>query len=789
MKLTGQKWVQAYFVFAFAFLASMFFYGGKYFWDNGAINPSVISKVYELNSTYEVLKKRNDIQEFNKYIEGDRIKDALSVLGRFEADMNAIGTLNLTQDNILSTNEYKKLKAHVLSMDESEDLASLISSVTSRISQFENFAVLNRWPTLSSMSNALRVKSNPTKLIEEGLYHFDKVSYYASSINNDLEALSNFTNSTNLEPNLKMAIINRIDTVKNENEKLVSYVNAHKRYKTNFNEFKKQFSEWNKKIGPKILAKKSSFQGMSNMFYTSMLLYFVTSIFLCALGVVFLLIANSKFKNSLNTKLMEVLREEFDISLEGSVELKKIKKLLKKKDADDLVNQKRYIQSEMQTGAHFQSIFPFPSVMFDGDFNYVWSNDSFNELYKNNTFHDDAQIDYEKVLDFVKLKDQSIILNVLRNNEISKFSFKIDFDRLRYFDVHISSSSIGLKKRFILSFVENTDSVEKHSLVQNKVEHNVLDFVSQLKSYFEVSDQGRNEIENNLMVFFDEEKVGFSPKVCAELKDSTGLLFVEVKKLVSEMNDLDNFLNSQMNLVADIRKTIVEKIEVHTARSNVSEELKTSLTHFIEVRDQIAEEFQLLTFSMRDMFKEHIKLLNIAETYEGKVVEFAKSREKLVEAKKDVLELSLEVNRFKSQFFQSLEQVSLYRSVDDLKSFEQYIAKLQWEFKNFEKIMSMLSSLTQKIHTETLKQENLSTSPKLHFLDQAKEKLQFNKNTFDNIQFAATKTMQISNSRDEALMRIVEEILTLEKDLLAKSKELGHYSGIGKEELKLFIDP
>ncbi|MCK6596467.1 MAG: hypothetical protein L6Q33_14815, partial [Bacteriovoracaceae bacterium] len=178
----------------------------------------------------------------------------------------------IDEDSSFNTN-YQKVKASVSSLSTQPELTTILTSVSGKISQFENFVIEKKWPTLSKMATNLRIKTSPSKIISGGLYNFDKTSNLIASINNDLEAMSNFTQSTGLAQDIKMAILNRIQVLKNETVQLDRYVEEHNKFNKIFKDFNTDYQKWFKQVEPEIALRKLEFEKNSQYILFSVALF------------------------------------------------------------------------------------------------------------------------------------------------------------------------------------------------------------------------------------------------------------------------------------------------------------------------------------------------------------------------------------------------------------------------------------------------------------------------------------------------------------------------------------
>ena len=154
------------------------------------------------------------------------------------------------------------------------ELTAILNNISSKVSAFESFVSEKKWPTLTKLSVNLRLKTSPGRLMQGGLYNFEKTQILEQSINNDIEAMTNFTQSSGLQSDIKLAIVNRIHTLKSEVANLDSYIDDHKKFNRVYKDFANDYQAWFKFIEPEIALKKIQFEKSSQTIIYSLIFIF-----------------------------------------------------------------------------------------------------------------------------------------------------------------------------------------------------------------------------------------------------------------------------------------------------------------------------------------------------------------------------------------------------------------------------------------------------------------------------------------------------------------------------------
>jgi hypothetical protein len=188
----------------------LFIFGVKHFWEVGLLNTDYISNIYDGTSKVKAVKERDDISELKRLVDADQLKDAQKLFSRLEADTKNLKNIKSIDDNSDLARDLKKTKEAIVLLQSGPELSSILNNISGKITAFENFVTEKQWPTLTKMAINIRIKAFPNRLISGGSYSNERTQMLSQSLNNDLEAMTNFTQASRLADDVKIAIINRI---------------------------------------------------------------------------------------------------------------------------------------------------------------------------------------------------------------------------------------------------------------------------------------------------------------------------------------------------------------------------------------------------------------------------------------------------------------------------------------------------------------------------------------------------------------------------------------------------
>lgn len=780
MRFTMNRTLQYYYVLALVSGVSLFGYGTYHYWKQGPLNVEYVSALYEGTSLVDDVKKRNDVEELKKYVDGDRIKDALNVIERMDGDLKELERIKaIDEDSSFNTN-YQKVKASVSSLSTQPELTTILTSVSGKISQFENFVIEKKWPTLSKMATNLRIKTSPSKIISGGLYNFDKTSNLIASINNDLEAMSNFTQSTGLAQDVKMAILNRIQVLKNETVQLDRYVEEHNKFNKIFKEFNGDYQKWFKQVEPEIALRKLEFEKNSQYILFSIAVFVVGGTVAIGFGIWLNTWSDRQNSKHMEKTILNVVQHSL-IPSEG-----KLHDVYSTEFVNEFERYRDFVHKRMTFGSIFQEALPFPGLLLDSNLNLIWANHHFYKTWQlDNVDEKTETLTWDFVQRFTNLDDQSSLMNALRLNHSGIIPIQVrpatSDDGGMPFEMYVSPVEYSGQKRIMIIFyplnaIEENLKIQKNSIVEPTV--------LALNAIY--NDNFSSELQVKISAELD---FAGSKEIFDSLKNVHDIKLRERTELNAEIERLDDLLSKTLNTMSDMRKNLVSNLETQRMSVDKFNQLKNAFGVLLDTRDQLEEQMRMISMSTRELFKDQSKMITTVESSEKMISDYTKSMKLIADVKSQFKGIRSEVDDFRMRMIQLLDQLLIFQTADsDNAKIEQFLGKMKFEIKSFDRVLNQLAEVGTQMDVQLTKIEMMNESRVVVDLQPLKERYDHVRASFENVQFASSKTSQVSHMKDEEMVQALKTLVGNQKADMKRTDELCLLSGMTPEHLKMIAE-
>lgn len=776
MRFTLGRAVHFYYVAVLVLITGVFTYGVKHYWDSGVLNVEYVSNLYDGTSKIKTMKERNDLEEIKKYVDGDRIKEANQVFSRLETDIKDLKSIKSTTEISGLDEQLKQIKQSLVAFQSAPELSVLLNNLSLKVTAFETFVTEKNWPTLTRMSTNLRSKISPTRLMNGGLYNFERTLNLTLAINNDLEAMTNFTESSGLGEDIKSAVVNRIKVLKTEAGNLNSYVEEHKKFNKSYKDFSTSYAAWFKLVEPEIAFKKIQFEKSSQTVIYSLIGLFGGLIASFLMGFV-IYNYSTKYASTKTEKLV------LDTIKEGllPVESKQTTKFSTDFNLE-FDKYRDYTHKRMAFGSIFQEAVPFASILLDSNLNMVWGNSHFYEQWQLENFQeDDDSLTWDFLQRFTNLSDNSAILSALRMSASGSYKIQVKSNTMAKaipYEMYVSPVEYSSQKRILIIFyplmeVEDTLSKTRDSIINPVIK--ALDL--QIEEKMTVANK------NELRMAADKAGAGelFS-KLVQYIEKSESIR----DELINEIEDLENQASKNSATMIEMRKLLVASFETQKSSIETYNQFKHSVTTVIDTREQLEEQFKYAINSSRELFKDQNRIFSAAEKAEKNVDEYIKSLKTITNLKGDFKELKVNVDAFKSRILQGLDQLLIFQGQElDAQRIEQFLGKIKIEMKGFEKVLHNFGEVVTMMDVTVMKVDMMVESRERLDLDSIRFKIESIKNNIENIQFSASKLSQNSHAKDDEMIAALKSLISNMKTEMKRINEMCKYTGMSSEHLDI----
>lgn len=774
MRFTLGRAVHFYYVTVLVAVTTLFAYGVKYYWDTGLLNIDYVSNLYDGTSKVKAVKERNDVDELKKFVDGDRIKDANKIFVRLESDIQDLKSIKAIDEKSSLEDNLKTVKSSLIAFQSGPELSTLLNNLNSKVSIFEAFVTEKKWPTLTRMSINLRMRLSPSRLMNGGLYNFEKTQNLALSVNNDLEAMTNFTESSGLHPDIKLAIINRIKTLKNESANLTTYLEAHTKFNRTYKEFASGYSTWFKLVEPEIAYKKIQFEKSSQTVFYSLIAVFSGLVASVIMGFV-IYNFSAKYSAGKTEKLV------IDTIKDGllPIESKQIANFSQEFKLE-FDKYREYAHKRMAFGSIFQDAVPFATILLDSNLNMVWGNSHFYEQWQLQNFKEDEEsLTWDFLQRFTNLEDNSSILSALRMSTSGSYKIQVKSNTMAAalpYEMYVSPVEYSNQKRIMVIFYPRAEA--QQDLVDQKI---AITTTIMRALDLQIEEKMTTEHKNELRIA--SEKAGVS--------DVYSKLTQYIEKAESIQDELNNEIEAletqaaeHRNISSEMRKSLVASFETSRASVDRYNQFKNSVSMVLDSRDQLEEQFKFAMNSSREIFKDQGRILSSAEKAEKNVDDYIKSLRTITVLKGEFKELRVNVEEFKTRIVQALDQLLIFQNHEsDTQRVDQFLGKIKFEMKGFEKVLSSFGDVVTQLDVTVTKVDMMSESREKVDLDSIRYRMESLKNNLENVQFSANKITQTAHSKDEEMIGALKVLVGNLKTEMKRINEMCRMTGMSTEHL------
>ncbi|MBY0413647.1 MAG: hypothetical protein K2Q18_05760 [Bdellovibrionales bacterium] len=776
MRFALGRAVHFYYVTVLVAITCLFAYGVKHYWDTGLLNIDYVSNLYDGTSKVKAVKERNDVEELKKFVDGDRIKDANKLFARLEMDIKDLKTIKATENKDQFDQNLKQVKDSLIAFQSAPELTSILNSMNSKVSAFEAFVTEKKWPTLTKMSINLRTRLSPSRLMTGGLFNFERTQNLALSVNNDLEAMTNFTQASGLPADIKEAIVNRIKTLKNESTNLSTYLESHTKFNRIYKEFAADYSAWFKLVEPEIALKKIQFEKSSQTVFYSLIAVFSGLVAFIVLGFV---IYNFAAKH--NTGKAEKL--VIDTIKDGllPVEAKKLEKFSPDFHAE-FDKYRDYAHKRMAFGSIFQEAMPFASILLDSNLNMVWGNSYFYDQWQLQNFkEDDDSLTWDFLQRFTNLEDNSAVLSALRMSTSGAYKIQVKSNTMSNaipYEMYVSPVEYFNQKRILIIFYPMVEA-EGHLKAQKSAITSPLMQALDLQ----LEERMTTEHKNELRAAF--EKAGVSElfsKLFQYIEKSESIR----DELTNEIETLEAQAAEQRAVAGEMRKSLVTSFETTRASTEKFNQFKNSVSTMLDSRDQLEEQVKFAMNSTREIFKDQGRILAVAEKAEKNVDDYIKSLKTITVLKSDFKELKTSVEEFKIRIIQVLDQLLIFQGHEnDTQRVDQFLGKVKIEMKGFEKILQNFGEVITQLDVTVTKVDMMVESRERVDLESIKMRMDSVKTNLENVQFSVAKITQSAHSKDEEMINALKVLVGNLKSEMRRVNDMCKMAGMSSEHMEM----
>ncbi|MCO4792741.1 MAG: hypothetical protein KC493_03455 [Bacteriovoracaceae bacterium] len=736
---------------SFVLILSLLFlgYGIWHFWKKGPANIENVTMVFEASSNLEKVKNNNDIKYAKLQVGNDRSREAIKTIMRLERDVKKLNFLTGEEEVSEKLDNYIKLtKKSLDEMITLPSLSSVLNVLYSRIQSFERFVSSNRWRTLTRISKRISAELKPVRLRKPGVLNQRKISNLVRTINRDLALMEKVTSSSVLQNSEKDLIIARIQTLKTEVVMLKKYLKGLSGFHKNFKGLELSFATWLKKTEPEISLQLIKFENNSKIMLFALGGLFLLLMAGLGLGFVIIKKEDKERKKRIEGFTIDAIKDAII-----PVQAKNIQGG-SREFYDEIDKYRGYVHKRMSFGTLFRDSLPFSSLILDSNLHVVWANKDFYNSFGIEVDEDrENNINWDFLNQFTNLGENDPVVSALNENISGIYQIQISGHEKKEslpYEMYVTPVEYAGQSRIVIFFyplksVEETLSHQMRSVVgpvsrtlEAMSEENFNpEFKEKIKKDFEIA--GISELYDKFENYHEN--------ISAD-RDS---YLIEIEKLENELFD-------QYKAIDDIKLRLGEGFRNFKKGQDSISEVRNQVINQVSLRSEITDSYRKTIDTAKSLFREEEQLFESCLKLSSDLSENEQAFGSIVQIKDEFKKIKVEVNDFKMNLVQSLEQSLVLQRVEgmDLR-IEQSLNRLKSDIKGFDKILSEFNKRSTQLDVSLSKIGMLLERSSRPDLDIMKVNFVDNKENIEDEMFQVGRLGENGNKVDEETINSLKD--------------------------------
>lgn len=727
-------------------------FGIWHFWKKGPANIENITMIFEASTNLDKLKNSDDIKYISIQVGNDRSREAIKTLMRLERDVKKLDFLaegeNENSEIIKSLQGTRKALDEMITLP---NLSSILNVLYSRVQSFEEFVVSNNWRTLTRVTRRMMAELKPVRLRKPGVLTDSKIGSLIRTINRDLAMMESVTTGSVLSTTDKELILARVSTLKTEIVMLEKYLKSLKDFSDSFSVLEKSYGTWLKTIEPEISLQLIKFENNSRLM-------------LFGLGGVFLLLLTGFGMGFFLTKREDRERkrriEDFtiDVIKDGIIPVQaRNVHGMSRQFHEDLDKYREYVHRRMSFGAIFRDSLPFSSLILDSNLHVVWGNQEFFDAWGIEMEDGrETSINWDFLSQFTNLGENDPVLAALKDGVSGIYQIQVSGREKKEslpYEMYVSPVEYAGQSRIVIFFyplksVEETLSHQMKSVVGPVTR--TLESMSN-ESYDEAF---REKVKK------DFEIAGIS-ELYQRFNDYHGKITTAREGYLTEIERLENELYDQYKAIDDIKLSLGEGFRNFKKGQTSISDVRDKVVTQVELRTELVDCYKKTVEYAKDLFREEEHLFEVCLRLSEDLKENEAAFDTMVQIKDRFKNLKQEVNDFKVNLLQSLEQSLVLQRVDGVDMrVEQSLNRLKSDIKGFDKILSELNKASTQLDVSLSKVGMLLERTQRPDLDVAKVNFVDRKEVIEDEMFEMGRLSENGSRLDEQTVSTLKEFFS-----------------------------
>jgi hypothetical protein len=753
----------------------LFIFGGSYYYYQSRLSDNhYITSVYQKSATLEELVKADYLKKISGSINKLDFDNATKLFSNFELKTTELFDIErILNGNAVSTKITIEIKEKI--RHSKKNLAKILSGrnfneyqkdLVNKINQFQEYSTLNNWQTLSKMSLRMLVKSKEFNNLD-----LEKLRIIQKSLTQDISIIKNIAETSTLNQLQIDEILNRSQLISNELIQAKVLVDELDEMNDRIKDLSDLFQEFivkalpNSQLDKIILAEKNRNFMIGQIFLMVLLFIIISSM---------IYISKTEDSKNLNKFEKDFLLLVKNYIMGQSIEDEKLSSY--SNDFKNEINKlKESYKIKISSLNKFQDGIPFPSCIVDNQFNVVWSNNLFCNVFALESVDISRKlIHWDLVSRFTNLSTQNPIKHSIKENSIQVNQIKINIgtnDQICPYEMYsVPLRDEHLQSVFVIFYPLSSlnDALVKQSL---SLVGPINDFIEEI-----LSKKITNEVRNEFLMKFNDNGIKYVYDNFIKLTDKIDFLVKKVDVHEKNIKLLKNMiLNSFKDL--DINETeINKKIDLILIESK--NQRRVFIDNF-EIENKLLGEFKRVSDKNFTLISNLNDLIRILMNMKIFIQDFNNSIDVISSSKIDTKKSKVNINVLFHKIETSLDQLNLFlRNQKDLDSikYEALVEKIkleksmiQQEFQTYDTKMVNVDIQTSKL-SEIVK--GIANELNLAKLNDRVEMLKISYKELQEKNYLEKEFSNKLSILEESSIKSVKNILQNLMDLKSKAKNI-----------------
>jgi len=750
------KSIYSYYFIVLSLLIAGLSGGFYYFWNNGAVNVSNISEVFEATAKLDSIKKKNEVQHIKVLVNNDKVRESLSSLKHLKKELNQINKTKKLPEFYDLSKSFSATERSINGLLSFTELSTILNVFSNKVNEFNKFTIENRWKTLTRMSNRIIAKVSPGKAKTKGFFRYKKIQSILGGVQKDIRLMKKVTEGSVLSEAKKSIILTKVIDLDTELKMIGNYLVKLKSFYGEYKLLEISYKNWIKVIEPAVSFTKIQFEKNSKR----MLLGFGAMMVFILLS---LIIGHSLHKmiQRKNTRNLE----DFILSAvrEGIIPYDtRWKNELSSKFQSDFDKLRDYIHQRMSFGTVFQEAIPFSSLLLDSNLNVVWANSLFYENWNLENYRGHNKLmTWDYLQRFTNLGEDDPVLLALNEQIAGIYQIQVRTDEngesLPY-EMYVSPVEYGGQQRIMIFFyplrsLEETIANQTKSIVgpiARSIEalsigqFNVA-FKNKIKSDFTIAGiENLYQKFNKFGDFITQQKMG----------------------MLNEVERLENELYDQLKLLDDLKIVFNDKNKLYNETVKRFDFVKKNIVTIVELRNEIDSIFNNTANFSKSLHQNEGKLIGQTEMAIEAIHENSKAFKSVALVRDDFKNLKNNFNNYRAKLSQVVEQSLVLQKTKDMtpQRMSKILENVRKESQNLEEEMEKFNKISRNLDVSLSKVQLIIEKSETINISEFKELFKKSKESLVNDIKMVGELNKVAVTRDDLLITSLRDLYTIFKE-------------------------